>query len=88
MTLSDFNDGCCSNCQIKPSGVVCRPSRGICDKEETCSGVKGDCPPDEFLPDLSRCTTPEGQSAQCASGECMFHSPYSYSFPYINPHSQ
>lgn len=36
---------CCNNvtCLFKPSGTVCRLSRGVCDLEDVCSGAQAEC---------------------------------------------
>ena len=37
--------GCCDgNCQLLPSGAICRASSGDCDLPEVCSGVSAFCP--------------------------------------------
>ena len=74
----DLTDGCCSGCQPKSSGLTCRPARGECDVEEKCDGSSGDCPKDQFKPDLGQCTMTKmegisgstGGPGQCASGQC------------------
>src|SRR5262249_33854810 len=41
------NGDCCSStCRFEKPTVVCRPSAGICDTEETCTGSSGTCPAD------------------------------------------
>jgi hypothetical protein len=46
------NEDCCtSSCKFASAGTVCRPSTGICDPQETCSGVNATCPPDATAPD-------------------------------------
>lgn len=40
-------DACCTDqCQVAPSGQVCRASTGLCDPEETCDGSSSQCPDD------------------------------------------
>jgi hypothetical protein len=40
---------CCTvSCEVIAAGTVCRPSAGLCDIPESCTGTSGDCPPDEF----------------------------------------
>ncbi|KAI7862691.1 Metallo-peptidase family M12-domain-containing protein [Spinellus fusiger] len=62
----DSNDGCCSNCQLRASSYVCRPSSGPCDIQESCSGSSATCPDDKFLNDGTQC----GNGLACASGQC------------------
>ncbi|CAO3599534.1 unnamed protein product [Absidia cylindrospora] len=62
----DYNDLCCSNCQIRPANYECRPSSGSCDTAEVCDGTSGNCPADKFKDDGSDC----GNGLQCASGQC------------------
>jgi hypothetical protein len=46
------NDECCtSSCKYAVAGAVCRPSTGVCDPQETCSGTNATCPPDQTTPD-------------------------------------
>lgn len=63
---SDANHECCNQCQIKPSGTVCRPSRGSCDFDEVCSGSSPFCPKDNYKEDGTTC----GSGLLCASGFC------------------
>ncbi|KAJ1565453.1 hypothetical protein HK405_012328, partial [Cladochytrium tenue] len=65
----DLNDDCCSSCQFKASGVVCRASTGICDYAETCSGTNGTCPDDLYAPNGQTCGS-SGAGLSCASGVC------------------
>jgi hypothetical protein len=38
---------CCdATCQFLPADIVCRPSAGICDVQETCTGAAAQCPAD------------------------------------------
>lgn len=62
----DLNDDCCSNCQLKSQGAVCRASRGVCDFAEVCTGQNSTCPPDLNHPDQESC----GDGKTCASGIC------------------
>ncbi|KAI8849148.1 Metallo-peptidase family M12B Reprolysin-like-domain-containing protein [Chytridium lagenaria] len=62
----DLNDNCCLNCQLRPKDSVCRPSIGVCDYAETCSGTNKTCPADTFHPDKEGC----GNGLACASGQC------------------
>ncbi|KAI8099578.1 Metallo-peptidase family M12-domain-containing protein [Halteromyces radiatus] len=62
----DYNDLCCSNCQVRPANYTCRPATGGCDIAEVCDGTTGNCPADKFKDDGSDC----GNGLQCASGQC------------------
>ncbi|XP_064449723.1 disintegrin and metalloproteinase domain-containing protein 15 isoform X17 [Mirounga angustirostris] len=62
------SDGlCCHNCQLRPAGGQCRPSRGDCDLPEFCSGDSPQCPPDVSLGDGEPCA---GGQAVCVRGRC------------------
>ncbi|MBK8696929.1 MAG: hypothetical protein IPN17_32875 [Deltaproteobacteria bacterium] len=37
------------------SGTVCRPSAGVCDVAESCTGLSAGCPTDGFLPPGTEC---------------------------------
>jgi hypothetical protein len=46
------NDECCtSSCKYAAAGAVCRPSTGVCNPQETCSGTNATCPADQTTPD-------------------------------------
>jgi hypothetical protein len=46
------NEDCCtSTCQFASNGTVCRPSTGVCDPQEVCSGTAATCPADATTPD-------------------------------------
>ena len=62
----DANEDCCSGCQYKSKGSVCRPSTSSCDPQEVCPGDSGDCPADQTKPNGESC----GDGLQCASGQC------------------
>jgi len=62
----DANDDCCLNCQLKTAGTVCRPSTGVCDPQEVCTGNSSSCPPDQTAPNGKSC----GNGLSCASGQC------------------
>ncbi|KAI9137006.1 Metallo-peptidase family M12-domain-containing protein, partial [Paraphysoderma sedebokerense] len=66
---SDRNHACCSQCQFKPRGTVCRPALSTCDIEEACPGDNGLCPTDVTLPNGQKCRV-NGTDAYCASGQC------------------
>ncbi|KAJ3325289.1 hypothetical protein HDU76_013212 [Blyttiomyces sp. JEL0837] len=62
----DLNDDCCSKCQLKPAGSICRSSIGVCDYSETCTGASAECPANMFHNDGEGC----GGGNSCASGIC------------------
>ena len=66
----DSNEDCCKSCRFASSGTVCRTSTGVCDPEETCSGVNATCPPDQTAPDGQSCSSSSSAHTQCASGQC------------------
>ncbi|XP_047373750.1 disintegrin and metalloproteinase domain-containing protein 15 isoform X2 [Sciurus carolinensis] len=62
------SDGpCCQNCQLRPAGWQCRPTRGDCDLPEFCPGDSSQCPPDISLGDGEPCA---GGQAVCVHGRC------------------
>uniref|UniRef100_A0A2K6LVB5 ADAM metallopeptidase domain 15 n=1 Tax=Rhinopithecus bieti TaxID=61621 RepID=A0A2K6LVB5_RHIBE len=61
------NGPCCQNCQLRPSGWQCRPTRGDCDLPEFCPGDSSQCPPDISLGDGEPCA---GGQAVCMHGRC------------------
>ena len=62
----DANEDCCSGCQFRSQGTVCRSSSSSCDPQEVCPGDNGNCPVDKTAPDGQSC----GNNLQCASGQC------------------
>ncbi len=56
----DDNNGCCNACQYEASGIVCRPSAGVCDVAETCNGVNATCAADQFESNLTECRAAAG----------------------------
>ncbi|KAJ3021448.1 UNVERIFIED_CONTAM: hypothetical protein HDU68_009623 [Siphonaria sp. JEL0065] len=68
----DQNDECCSQCQYKPQGVVCRPSSGVCDYAEVCDGKNGSCPLNLFAPNGQACSSGlvGVTGTTCANGVC------------------
>ncbi|XP_028728220.2 disintegrin and metalloproteinase domain-containing protein 25-like, partial [Peromyscus leucopus] len=46
---------CCKDCQIMPSGTVCRAKENECDLPEWCDGHSHECPKDVYLLDGSSC---------------------------------
>jgi hypothetical protein len=69
---SDFNDGCCQNCQIVGGDepVVCRAARSACDIAESCTGASKDCPADTFQPAGEECEDDGGNTGVCYFGDC------------------
>ncbi|KAJ3017832.1 hypothetical protein HKX48_003366 [Thoreauomyces humboldtii] len=67
---SDKNDECCSSCQLKSNGTVCRSATGVCDITETCNGTSSICPVDLFVADKVTCAIDATTNGQCASGQC------------------
>ncbi len=65
----DSNEDCCKGCKFASSGTVCRPSTGVCDPQETCSGTNATCPPDQTTPNGQSCGN-SSVSLQCTSGQC------------------
>ncbi|KAK2503124.1 hypothetical protein MC885_014968 [Smutsia gigantea] len=62
------SDGlCCQNCELRPAGWQCRPTRGDCDLPEFCPGDSSQCPPDVSLGDGEPCA---GGQAVCMQGRC------------------
>lgn len=68
-TCDDSNDDCCKSCKFAAGGTVCRASTGVCDPQETCSGLNATCPSDATAPDGQKCGNGTA-SNQCASGQC------------------
>jgi len=47
---------CCSaTCTLVPAGTTCRPSAGVCDLAEMCTGQDSDCPADGFESNATIC---------------------------------
>lgn len=69
---SDFNDGCCRNCEIVGADepVVCRAARSSCDIAESCTGASKDCPPDSFEAAGEACEDERGNTGACYFGDC------------------
>ncbi len=40
---------------------ICRPSVGVCDKEEICDGVSKDCPDDSYFDESYKCRSSNGK---------------------------
>src|SRR5262249_1752594 len=58
----DQCDGTNVTCQHPPgnAGVVCRPSAGVCDVAETCTGTSPQCPADAFASSATECRAAAG----------------------------
>jgi len=53
--------GCCSTgCTFSSTEIVCRPSSGICDLSETCTGTSATCPADSFVSSSVVCSPSSG----------------------------
>ncbi|KAM9311983.1 zinc metalloproteinase-disintegrin-like VLAIP-B [Gastrophryne carolinensis] len=59
--------GCCSNCQLKRAGSVCRPAKDDCDLSDMCDGKSSMCPTDRFRGNGHPCRNGEGH---CYKGKC------------------
>uniref|UniRef100_A0AAX7U4N3 ADAM metallopeptidase domain 8a n=1 Tax=Astatotilapia calliptera TaxID=8154 RepID=A0AAX7U4N3_ASTCA len=58
---------CCHNCQLKPTGSVCRPKAGDCDLAEYCTGFSAVCPTDAYTQNGLLCNHGTGY---CYNGQC------------------
>uniref|UniRef100_A0A3Q4GWX4 ADAM metallopeptidase domain 8a n=1 Tax=Neolamprologus brichardi TaxID=32507 RepID=A0A3Q4GWX4_NEOBR len=58
---------CCHNCQLKPTGSVCRPKAGDCDLAEYCTGFSAVCPTDAYTQNGLPCNHGTGY---CYNGQC------------------
>ncbi|XP_077325854.1 zinc metalloproteinase-disintegrin-like VAP1 isoform X3 [Lithobates pipiens] len=58
---------CCSNCQLKTAGSLCRDDKDDCDLAEMCDGKSGMCPSDGFRINGFPCGNGEGY---CYTGKC------------------
>lgn len=58
---------CCHNCQLKPTGSVCRPKTGDCDLAEYCTGRSASCPTDAYTQNGLSCNHGQGY---CYNGQC------------------
>ncbi|KAM9364096.1 disintegrin and metalloproteinase domain-containing protein 8a [Pholidichthys leucotaenia] len=59
--------GCCHNCQLKPTGSVCRPKTGECDLADYCTGFSAVCPTDAYIQNGLSCNQGKGY---CYNGQC------------------
>ncbi|KAF6092064.1 ADAM metallopeptidase domain 21 [Phyllostomus discolor] len=46
---------CCQDCQILPTGTVCRQQENTCDLPEWCNGTSNHCPEDVYVQDGVPC---------------------------------
>ncbi|KAI1305197.1 Disintegrin and metalloproteinase domain-containing protein 28 [Halotydeus destructor] len=60
---------CCNNCQLKPSGAICRQSDNYCDVTEHCDGESEHCPVDRFRAAGSACDDQQ-ESGYCYDKTC------------------
>ncbi|XP_026212584.1 disintegrin and metalloproteinase domain-containing protein 8a isoform X2 [Anabas testudineus] len=58
---------CCHNCQLKPTGSVCRPKTEDCDLAEYCTGFSASCPTDAYTQNGLPCNHGKGY---CYNGQC------------------
>uniref|UniRef100_I3KGA8 ADAM metallopeptidase domain 12 n=1 Tax=Oreochromis niloticus TaxID=8128 RepID=I3KGA8_ORENI len=61
---------CCQDCQLKPSGTLCRESSNSCDLPEFCTGTSPHCPSNVYLHDGHGCHNVDGY---CYNGICQTH---------------
>jgi hypothetical protein len=60
---------CTTSCQFRSAGQVCRPGAGApCDSSETCTGLSGNCPPDDAPVNLGTVCRP-GSGDICDQNE-------------------
>jgi hypothetical protein len=58
---------------FKPSSTICRPSAGVCDVVEYCTGISSACPLDTHQPDGTSCADSDlcdGEET-CREGNCV-----------------
>ncbi|XP_048217960.1 LOW QUALITY PROTEIN: disintegrin and metalloproteinase domain-containing protein 20-like [Perognathus longimembris pacificus] len=60
---------CCKDCQIMPSGTLCRQEVSECDLPEWCNGTSHQCPEDVFVQDGLPCNA----TAYCYKKTCSSH---------------
>ncbi|XP_075063294.1 zinc metalloproteinase-disintegrin-like VLAIP-B isoform X1 [Mixophyes fleayi] len=58
---------CCSNCQLKRAGSICRSAKDDCDLSDMCDGKTDTCPSDRFRVNGSPCRNGDGF---CYNGTC------------------
>ncbi|KAK3716436.1 hypothetical protein QZH41_016844, partial [Actinostola sp. cb2023] len=52
---SDLHHSCCTSCQLKKQGTLCRAVQTDCDVPEFCTGESRDCPGDAVMQDGTPC---------------------------------
>ncbi|XP_042636540.1 disintegrin and metalloproteinase domain-containing protein 1a-like [Orycteropus afer afer] len=57
---------CCSECQLRKKGYMCRPAGDECDLPEYCHGDSEECPTDTYKQD----GTPCDRTNYCFRGQC------------------
>ncbi|KAM6155764.1 disintegrin and metalloproteinase domain-containing protein 1a-like [Rhynchocyon petersi] len=57
---------CCSECQFRRKGYVCRPAEDQCDLPEYCDGDSGECRADTYKQDGTSCE----RNNYCFRGRC------------------
>ncbi|XP_045687337.1 disintegrin and metalloproteinase domain-containing protein 20-like [Phyllostomus hastatus] len=57
---------CCQDCQILPTGTVCRQQENTCDLPEWCNGTSNHCPEDVYVQDGIPCE----DSGYCYEKRC------------------
>ncbi|CAL8257191.1 unnamed protein product [Lota lota] len=58
---------CCSNCQLKQTGILCRARATECDMAEYCTGFSATCPKDAYTQNGRPC---DWESGYCLNGQC------------------
>jgi cysteine-rich repeat protein len=53
-------DCCSSSCHFESAGTTCRPSAGVCDVAETCTGASAPCPANAFVSSGTVCRSSAG----------------------------
>ncbi|XP_066226994.1 disintegrin and metalloproteinase domain-containing protein 1a-like [Saccopteryx leptura] len=57
---------CCSGCQLRKKGFLCRSALGECDLPEYCNGTSAECPADSYKQDGTSCD----RFHYCVGGRC------------------
>lgn len=75
----DNGDCCAYDCTFESASTECRPSKGICDTAETCTGTSATCPVDVVAGAGTECRSSGGEcdpAEVCtgSSGECPLDS--------------